>query len=278
MRKPINPRELEQIDAEFSAWMACTECVSNDGIISMKHYEAAPLRILWVLKQNIDYGQYDYAKHVSDNRDGICSSPTWRRMAAASHGLLTGIRDFEAVRTSSKEDRIDSFLSTAIINANKETGESRSPDSIILAGYEKYRNIIARQIAAYDPDVVIVGMCGTNERLKPIVASIYKDLTGATDYVIDGNSAPASANVAWSRANGRAFLWTYHPSYSRLTNRDFFDGVVNAFDACRGIGGSKVSGLIPPLRLGGLARDFPTSHPHGVLAQSRKGAKGKQVS
>ena len=205
----------------------------------MEKYITANPRILWVLKQSIHNGQDDQSVQIAENINRISSSPTWSRLAHASLGILLGKRDFDMIKNNGIELG-ESLLSTAIIEANKELGESRSYDQKILDGYYKYETLILKQIDAYLPDVVIVAMVGINESLKPITESIYKHFTGEPEYVIDGHSKPSNADVAWSRTGNKIFLWAYHPAYPKIARKDYFDGLMNAYDAARTHGTSSI--------------------------------------
>lgn len=227
MKNPINHTSLEQIDSEFESLLK-HQNVMKDGAICMDRYSCATLRVMWILKQNIDFGFSDYSVQLLQNLHGVSSSPTWRRIAHASHGLLTGIRDFSSVKSLERTDCLESMISTAIVNVNKELGGSRSSDASVHEGYRKYKELVRRQIAAHAPDVIVICMGGEN--LKPIVESIYKDFTGESEYLICGKSKPKSAGVAWSKSGNKVFLWTYHPSYTRMTDSDFFAGILNTYD------------------------------------------------
>ena len=152
-------------------------------------------------------------------------------MAHASYGILSGVSDYQIVKAHERDDCIDSLISTAIVNVNKELGGSRSSDLSVHQGYEKYRELVTKQIHAYAPDLVIACMVGTNENLKPIVDSVYKTYTGESKYTIIKHSKPSSANVAWSKSGCKTFLWAYHPSYTRLiSDSDYFNGLMNAYN------------------------------------------------
>jgi hypothetical protein len=229
MKSPINHTSLKQIDSAFDSLME-QENIMKDGAICIDRYSRANLRVMWVLKQNIDYGFNSYSSQLLQNLDKVSSSPTWRRIAHASHGLLSGLRDFNTLKKHEQGECLESMLSTSIVEVNKELGESRSSDLSVHEGYAKYKELIKNQIEAHAPDVVVVCMVGGNENLKPIVESIYKDYTGELEYKICGNSNPKSADVAWSKAGDKVFMWAYHPSYTHITDTDYFDGLMNAYD------------------------------------------------
>lgn len=229
MKPPINQTLLKQIDATFDS-LPENGSLMKDGAICTDRYARSNLRVMWVLKQNIDYGFSDYSAQLLQNLDKVSSSLTWRRLAHASHGLLSGLRDFAAVKRHERGECLESMISTAIINVNKELGGSRSTDASVHEGHAKYKDLVGRQIEALAPDVIVACMTGTGENLKPVVESIYKHYTGEPAFRICGNSKPESADVAWSKSGNKVFLWAYHPSYTRVSDRDYFDGIMNAFD------------------------------------------------
>jgi hypothetical protein len=91
MKPPINYAGLKQIDSVFES-MLQHENIMKDGAICIDRYARANSRVLWILKQNIALGFNDYPTQLLQNLDKVSSSPTWRRLAHASHGLLSGIR------------------------------------------------------------------------------------------------------------------------------------------------------------------------------------------
>jgi hypothetical protein len=232
MKTPIDPTQLAEIESMFKRFADCGR-VMRDGAISMDRYAASNPRIMWVLKQNIDYDYDSYSEQLTNNLHHVSSSPTWRRLAHASHGILSQSRDFDQVKDAEKDACVEALISTAMINVNKEPGGSDSPDDSILEGYGKFRDLVRMQIEALAPDVVIVCMTGIAERLKPIVESVYKDFTGDSEFTIGGNSKPATADVAWAKSGAKIFLWAYHPAYSRPSDKDYFDGLMNAYDDAR---------------------------------------------
>lgn len=229
MKPPINHTDLKKIDSDFESLLE-TENIMKDGAICVDRYAGANMRVMWVLKQCIDFEFSDYSALLLQYLDKVSSSPTWRRLAHSSHGFLSGDRDFSIVKKHEKDQCLDSLVSTAIVNVNKEPDGSSSSDHSVHEGYAKYREIVKKQIEAYAPDVIVVCMTGTNENLKPIVESIYRDYTGESEYMIGGNSHPKSTHVAWSKSGNKVFLWAYHPAYTRVTDSDYFSGIMNAYD------------------------------------------------
>ena len=228
MRLEIDYNQIREIDSTLNSLIK-TQNIMKDGAICIDRYSCANLRVMWILKQNINYGYCNYSDQLKRNLDKVPSSPTWRRLAHASHGLLSGITDYENVKKHGYGECIDSLFSTAIVNVNKELGGPQSSDQSVHHGYEKYREIVSKQIHALAPDLVIVCMAGSNESMKPIVESIYKVYTGEPNFIIRGHSEPRSSDVAWSKSGDRTLLWAYHPSYTHITDSDYFTGLMNAY-------------------------------------------------
>lgn len=203
----------------------------KDGILCFDKYNKAKIRIMWILKQNINYGYCNYAEQLAEGIHEIASSPTWRRMAHVSYGLISGERNFDKVCKLRSEEFGEFLLTTAIVEVNKELGNARSSDNDILKGFEHYKNLTFEQIKAYNPDVIIVSMVGKGECLKTIVAEIYTYYTNQKEYLIGGHTQSGNADVAWSKIKDKVFLWTYHPSYiAGITDNDFFDTVMRAYN------------------------------------------------
>ncbi len=236
MRKVIDKSLVDGIDRQFYELMNANEKVMKDGIMCFDKYNDARIRIMWVLKQNTDYeeGYRDYSGQLAENSHRINSSPTWRRLAHASCGLISGERDFNKVHELGTEEYYEFMSATAIIEACKELGDTRSQDDDILDGFKRYKKLVFSQISAYNPDVIIVPMVGRNECLKkPIVEEIYKHFSGQNEYIIGGNVRRDGPDVAWSKTNDKVFLWAYHPSYTIISDKDYFDSLVEAYDTAQ---------------------------------------------
>jgi hypothetical protein len=242
MKKAIDKCMLSNIEKQFDELMKTDKEIMRDGIINFEKYSNSRLRVLWVLKQNIHYGYYDYAEYLTTEVKSVSGSPTWRRLAHVSYGLISGERDFDRVRELENEQLLESLFESAIIEVNKELGESRSPDSVILEGFEKYKSLVFDQITACDPDVIIIPMVGSGEALKPIVEEIYQYLTNKeynNEQDFNTNICIEGADVAWTPVGNKTFLWTYHPSYIKeISDENYFDALVTAYDKAKETGGT----------------------------------------
>ena len=193
---------------------------------------------MWVLKQ--DY--YDSGAMESPYSARLRASiktgnlpQTWKRMAQVSFGILTETREFSELPDIHKYGQ--SLLATAIIETDKELGQSRSPNSVVLDGFLFYRQLVMNQIDVYDPDIIIVGM---NEQLKRIPGEIYCHIAGYDSYSEERYKAEwdKGDNVASSEVKGKILLWVSHPQatkdvYGSVTDELFFANIIKRYFECK---------------------------------------------
>lgn len=234
----MNIAMIKQIKEEFRQLRQHGK-VMEDGILDFERYCAAPLRILWVLKQAPHYGEYNLSEWlgrvVAEDHDFIPGSPTWRRIALVSAGLLRKA-SFEEVKAFSRVELTDCLMSTAIIEVQKELGDSRTPATVLCDGYRKYGDLIKRQINAYAPDVIIVGM-GEEWTRKTVVEDLFSFCSNGAPLFVNGendgcnhNPSEEKAEVAFTRTGNLSFLWTTHPQYSiGISDRAYFNTLSRAW-------------------------------------------------
>lgn len=189
--------------------------IAKDGALDPQAYCNARLKILWVLKQDYDPSGKEsegesYADRIRDN--GVSGSPTWRRMAFVSHGLITG--DRRCCEELDAEACKDYLLMTAVIQLNKDQGDSRTSPQMVIDGYSRFKDLIGLQIDLLEPDVIIVCLPDI-DGLRSIVNSLYlhchkRDFChGPENVIIKG------ANVGIGEQIKPLFLWPYHPQATK---------------------------------------------------------------
>jgi hypothetical protein len=244
MKRQIDTGKIFDISDRFNklkdkVWEERHADIIEDGILDVNLYANATTRILWVLKQ--DY--YDSGAMERTYRERILAaartgnlSLTWKRMAQVSYGILTKTKEFSALPNLYECGKV--LLATAIIESDKELGESRSDNSVVLDGFNYYRQLVMDQIDAYDPDVIIVGM---NEQLKMIPGEIYCHIAGYDSYAEELYNAEwdNGDNVAASCIKGKVLLWVSHPQatkdiYGGITDELYFTNIVKRYLACKG--------------------------------------------
>lgn len=184
------------------------------GVLDLALYEQASVKIMWILKQDREDCQdgMAYAERIrgAAKEQRIQSSPTWAPIAYASYAILNGVEEFESIPDAN--ECAEAMLSTALVEIQKELGDSSTPNQIVRDGYAKYGDLLARQIKAADPDVIIVCL---PEGLKDIVLSIRKDV-----FSLDDNDWNWGA-CASALCGKKLLLWAWHPSQ----RRNFENGV-----------------------------------------------------
>ena len=93
-------------------------------------------------------------------------------------------------------------------------------------GYKKYRSLVLKQISAYNPDIIVACFTGIYERLKPIVEDIYLHFSGQKFHYSFPNVCSEGADVAVAMDNDKMLLWAYHPSYTHVTDKGYFETIV----------------------------------------------------
>ncbi len=205
--------------------------IMEDGVLSIQGYQTAKLKIVWILKQDywsddnklsIPYGvQVQNAMKIKS----IQRCQTWKRMAQVSYGLLRDQFDFKSLPDSNV--CAEEFLQTAVIEADKELGGSKSIDEEILEGFARYRDLIFAQIDAYSPDVIIICMDGA---LKEIPESIYYHCS--KEKCCDWNKGD---DLCWGvKMNDTVLLWTYHPQATKgggegISDEKFFNSICSQY-------------------------------------------------
>jgi hypothetical protein len=206
--------------------------IMHDGVLNEQEYQFAKVKILWILKQDYsDSGAQELPYIVRLTDENIRASPTWRRMSYVSYGLLSGEREFNPYPNAAI--CAEQLRKTAIIEVNKELGESQSSNNAISNGFLRYKELVFLQIDTYKPDVVIVCL---PEALKPILNSLYKHCHN-TDFqprlknvIIDG------ADVAIGNECNPLFLWAYHPAVTKgafdkgVTDDSYTKALLKAYD------------------------------------------------
>lgn len=200
--------------------------LSDDGILDFKKYEAAELRILWLLKQEVrDYGLEDssrgeligrdwheyYPRAIKNDAssDRLRNSKAWGKMAIASHMLIKNM-DYERAIGASSQDLCKSLLSTAIVEVNKEPGERTTPTKLLLDGFRKYKDIVGSQLRAYAPHIVIACF---PESAREIVLYCQKIMGGTRDDTANAWDWPEGGyGGRCVELRDRLLFWTYHPS------------------------------------------------------------------
>ncbi len=144
------------------------------------------------------------------------SKPTWHPIIYVSYGILHGFKtwhEMDWIRNST--DMAEILRKIAFINVNKLSGKRKSDNTQILEYYKQNKEIIAKQIQAFKPDIVI----GYYEILR----EMYKDSginrdkkeiqNGTCEYVI---------------TEDRLYISVYHPAQRSYSRERYVDDIIKA--------------------------------------------------
>lgn len=215
----VDVEELESVTAEADRRARETGAEAlPDGVLDLALYEQAPVKIMWILKQDREDCQdgATYAERIrrAAKEQRVQSSPTWASIAYASYAILNGVEKFESIPDANECSK--AMLSTALVEIQKELGDPTTSDQIVRDGYAKYGDLLSRQIKAADPDVIIVCL---PEGLKDVVLSIRKDVFSLDD---DGWSWGSCASSLCGR---KLLLWAWHPSQRCILRKEYVETI-----------------------------------------------------
>lgn len=195
-----------------------------DGIGDIKAYLNAPLKIMWLLKESYDQdksgnkGNGGWNIYDAFNTETAWAYLTFQRIAYTLYGFINGqyYEDMPAIRN--KREMVRLLNGIAYVNINKMPGGTQSIDGSMRTHYSVWKEIINKQIEAYNPDVIIFG--GTKRFFD-----FEKPLTlHDTYYNQDVN--PMLASEIYKYKN-RWLISVYHPSY-RMSTEVYVDLIIDS--------------------------------------------------
>ncbi|MDD3876368.1 MAG: hypothetical protein PHT69_07080 [Bacteroidales bacterium] len=201
--------KLEQITKEIQ--------VDNnaiiDGVINPEKYfnlSKEKPRILWILKEpdSPDYigtnTSWDYQDKLSTKRlleTREYTIPTFKRVLYCSYGILSDFKTSESIPLIYKEEVFSIAEYIAYINVSKMPGESESEDENISKGYERFKEILKKQIDSYSPDIIIFG-----NTLGYFDKNFFQLNEETKKYI------PNENNRVYYETSDRLYINAYHPA------------------------------------------------------------------
>jgi hypothetical protein len=203
-----------------------------DGVVNYDQYAAAPVRILWILKEfKIDYKDYDKSRrnwrHFLDVMD-YSPFTTYGKVMATTYGMFNNLfaYDKDTFKTHIKEDSIgtdNDHILSAIAQINVIKSPNATDKLIRTPGTADYahpdaKELLFKQIDLIAPDVII--NCHH-------VCQFIKDQCGSAQMrpCIEGTKYPLYAVV-----DGRLIFDTYHPA-CRFKYEDYCNPLLKTFEA-----------------------------------------------
>ncbi|NOZ35913.1 MAG: hypothetical protein GXO80_11520 [Chlorobi bacterium] len=197
----------------------------SDGIVDIDKYLKAEYKILWILKEPHDKGGYenwDIRNLLKDAKYENGLNPdmraTFSNIIYASYGILNGFKLWDDIDyISENHDIIDVLQEIAFININKLPGENTSNDSKIQEAFNKFKEIIEKQIEVFKPDIIIGGN------------TIYKYMSDFFK-LKDLKIVKKIEYLEYYPTEERVLIDAWHPANMKkgLTKEKYCDGIINA--------------------------------------------------
>lgn len=197
-----------------------------DGIVNIEKYIASTFQILWILKEPYDDEEDGLASgggwHFADDflapagfytRMGRSRS-TWQPIVYVSYGLLNGCLnydDMDYIRNNQSMTEI--VRQIAVINVKKLPGFTRTNDfGPISAAYHKHQELLHKQIAIYNPNIIIGGS----------TLHLFYQRFG-----LQKEDEKAFGCVEYYEKDGKLFIAAYHPAQTTVTRDRYVDDIIN---------------------------------------------------
>lgn len=169
--------------------------VVYDGITTISEYKAAPVKILWILKEGnesteqIERDHRDFHTNVAQYYSGW--KATYKNIILPTYGILHNLSYKELPELNNDATVLGEYVleKIALINVNKNGGGSQANMGIIEENYTRHKDILLQQIEGISPDVII--NCSRVNRLFNDVCKRYcltkqqYDFRLEFDYVVD---------------------------------------------------------------------------------------------
>ena len=191
-----------------------------DGVVDPLLYCGATAKILWILKEPWDGddrsgGGWSITQDLLRAKTAEMSKgPTIQPIIYVTYGILKQIWTWAGMDYIRDDPAMAQVLhSIAYINVKKLPGFKKSNDAEILSAYATARELISRQIDAYQPDYVI--------GCRPHMAAIMTDRGFAPGDVASNESA------RWATKDGTTFIDVYHPAQTTITRDRYIDDILS---------------------------------------------------
>lgn len=182
----------------------------EDGIVSGLDYIMSNYKICYILKETNSKTGFDLAKFV---REGCCGA-TWNNISRWTAGLVFN-KEFDDVKSISKDDRIKYLAPIAAINLKKTPGSASSNNKIISSFARDDKAYIIDELKVIDPETIIC--CGTGDIfIEEILDKKSSDFKKVKD----------NDDLFYYWHNEKLILKYRHPQWRRKTSEYLFDNLV----------------------------------------------------
>lgn len=193
----------------------------RDGILDVEKYMAAPVKILWVLKEpnspkddiGNDMRPCLTSLHSNDDTNRIAPGwgHTWNSVAYTTYGIFEKMNwvNLPDIKGDAKEV-LKHMPNIAHINVKKYAGKGNANENEIRLFFDQNKALIYEQIEIINPDVIIFG-------------STFKYFS---DY-FNGKEKIHEWPPVY-KSQDKLLIDTYHPNRSGMTQQQYCDHIIDA--------------------------------------------------
>lgn len=217
--KIIFNRQCDEIDEIFSQ-LTLQGITVTDGVINREKYYDAKPRLMWILKEANSEESWNYANAFNSSEwlKRCHCMPSIRRVMYTSYGILKSAgKPWSGFPWSDEIECQSALQEIAFVNIKKTPGGSVAYPNEIKKAYRVNRRLLKLQIETYNPDVVIFG-----NTMNFVETSDFNGLESAVKRI-------SKYNNHYYFAGDRLYINAYHPSYLKLTDRDFVMDIVGIY-------------------------------------------------
>ena len=185
-----------------------------DGAFCEEQYNAASVKLLWLLKEALNLEQTSQAALLEDALKKKQLGNTWTTIAYVAYAVIEGWKTGNFVKWEDiptvDQDVGEYLRKIALLNVNRELNNAKngcSQNANIKRAYGENSDFLEEKIKELNPDIVVFGY---PEALKEIVQDVFQRMT-REKYEIDQHFGTFATTVR----NNRLFIWAYHPGIYR---------------------------------------------------------------
>lgn len=155
---------IEKIQNDiFDEWRKKRKNIIPDGIVNIKIYSKAKIKVLYLLKEVNGGKDWNLRDYLNNNASRF---QTWNNIARWQYAIENFQEDnlWSKVQNVNEEFRKEQVRKIAVINLKKVPGTEKSKMAEIRKFAWNDRELLKRQISLCEPDIVVC--CGTGEIVK----------------------------------------------------------------------------------------------------------------
>jgi hypothetical protein len=136
----------------------------------------------------------------------------YARIAYVTYSVFNNYQNYSDIPWVTDDPRVaESLKSIAYVNVNKFPGKKWSNPANIEHYYRRNRNILMKQIATINSDVIIFGN----------ILHLFIDDLGLKSVELKSGGSVVSCSK-----EGRLYINAYHPAYWRISGKTYVDDIV----------------------------------------------------